>query len=92
MLNVNKEKLVGFLEKPNYKLKVSTGIYAVNNSITNLIPSKYFGFDDLVNKLLKNKNKVNVFSHNGYWFDIGRPSDYHEAVNFVNKKAIGQNK
>lgn len=88
VLNVNKEKLTGFFEKPNYKLKVSTGIYALNNSITKLIPNKYFGFDNLVNKLLKKKDNINVFSHSGYWFDIGRPDDYHKAINFINKKEI----
>ncbi len=82
----NQESIVvNFKEKPIYKLKVSTGIYALNKNILKYIPNRFFGFDDLTLLLLKKKIDINVFEHKGYWLDIGRPSDYNEALKDIKK-------
>jgi NDP-sugar pyrophosphorylase family protein len=82
LLETNKKKiLTNFFEKPYKKYQVSMGVYVLNNNILKYIPNnRFFGFDNLMYKLLKLKKKVKVLKHNGYWLDIGRPSDYIAAI------------
>jgi NDP-sugar pyrophosphorylase family protein len=74
-------KLTGFCEKPRMEYLVSMGIYAVNRGVVDFVPrnSKY-GFDDLMNHLLKRNESVTVDPFEGYWLDIGRPDDYIRAI------------
>jgi NDP-sugar pyrophosphorylase family protein len=74
-------RLTGFSEKPRTEYLVSMGVYAVNRAITDFVPpnSKY-GFDDLMNDLLKKGESVTVDPFEGYWLDIGRPEDYIRAI------------
>ena len=82
LLETNKnDSLVKFLEKPKRNFNVSMGIYMLNKDILKYIPNKkFFGFDNLMIKLLKLKKKIKVKKHMGYWQDIGRPSDYLLAI------------
>lgn len=81
LLETNKRNiLTKFVEKPHKKYQVSMGIYVLSKNILKYIPkNRFFGFDNLMYKLLKIKKKVKVFKYNGYWLDIGRPSDYIAA-------------
>ena len=82
LLETNKDNsLINFLEKPKRNFNVSMGIYMLNKDVLKYIPNKkYFGFDDLMIKLLKLKKRIRVKNHKGYWQDIGRPSDYSLAT------------
>lgn len=81
VLKVKNGNLVGFKEKPVTNFTVSMGIYAVSNRIIDFIPQdEYFGFDMLMLKLLGKKVDVGVYSHEGYWMDIGRPDDYIQTI------------
>jgi NDP-mannose synthase len=74
-------RLCGFSEKPVTRFEVSMGIYMASKKILNLIPSgQLYGFDHLMLDLIKEKNPATVKQHKGYWLDIGRPDDYHEAI------------
>ena len=73
--------LTNFQEKPSIAFEVSMGIYMVNKDILNLIPEDtFFGFDDLMYKMLESNIRVDVVNHKGYWLDIGRPDDYTKAT------------
>ena len=72
--------LESFEEKPTNDFKVSMGIYMLNKKVLDFIPSGFYGFDSLMYKLIKSKNKVKVKEFNGYWLDIGRPDDYIKAI------------
>jgi NDP-sugar pyrophosphorylase family protein len=72
--------LESFQEKPTNDFKVSMGIYMLNKKVLDFIPSGFYGFDSLMYKLIKSKNKVKVKEFNGYWLDIGRPDDYIKAI------------
>ena len=85
VIESKKLKVTNFKEKPVYKLQVSTGIYALNREVIKYIPNSFFGFDDLILKLLNKKISINVFKHKGYWLDIGRPSDYNDAQKDLKK-------
>ena len=74
-------RLTKFVEKPSKVYEVSMGIYIVRKNVLKYIPNnRFFGFDNLMYKLLKLKKKVKIHNHNGYWLDIGRPSDYITAI------------
>lgn len=81
VIKYDTEKIIqDFIEKPEYKFEVSMGIYAFNKRVLEYVPDDtYFGFDDLMRKLLKSGEKVKIYKHNGYWLDIGRPEDYEKA-------------
>ena len=73
--------LTGFREKPKYAFEVSMGVYMANSEILQYIPKDQdFGFDHLMLRLLDESRKVNVCKYKGIWLDIGRPSDYEQAI------------
>jgi NDP-sugar pyrophosphorylase family protein len=82
VLEVSSEhQLTGFREKPVTRFEVSMGIYMVNRRAVDVIPEKRaYGFDHLMLDLIKHRYPVAVHTHSGYWLDIGRPDDYHVAV------------
>lgn len=73
--------LCGFEEKPTLHYTVSMGVYALDKRVIDFIPiDTYFGFDNLMLKLMEQGETVLVRPYEGYWNDIGRPSDYEEAT------------
>jgi len=74
-------RLVGFSEKPRSRYLVSMGVYCVSRRVLDWIPQdQSFGFDQLMLKLIASGQAVQTEPHSGYWLDIGRPDDYHRAV------------
>ncbi|NQV77222.1 MAG: NTP transferase domain-containing protein [Lutibacter sp.] len=68
-------------EKPTLKHNVSMGLYLINPEIVGMIPSeKKYDAPDLMNQLLAKGEKVGAFFFDGYWLDIGLPSDYEKAL------------
>ena len=86
ILQVDDHKnLSNFHEKPITKYEVSMGVYAVNKEVIKKIPyNKPYGFDQLMLKLIKDKQSARVKRHDGYWLDIGRPDDYEKACKDFN--------
>ena len=81
LLSNDAGRLTGFSEKPRSSYLVSMGVYCVNRRVLQWIPEDQpFGFDQLMLKMIANHNAVKIETHNGYWLDIGRPDDYHRAV------------
>lgn len=69
----------GFRE-PDVSHLVSMGIYCMNPTVLERVPSGVpFGFDDLMLQMLDDGDAVNVFKHNGLWLDIGRVEDFLKA-------------
>lgn len=86
VLEVDNGILSGFKEKPETPFEVSMGIYAVSRRIIDYIPhNQYFGFDMLMSRFLEKNIEVGVYRHKGYWMDIGRPEDYAQAIEDVEK-------
>ena len=74
------ERISGFREKPLLSHNVSMGVYCMEPSVLDYIPSGVpFGFDDLVLCLLDIDCPVGTFKHNGMWLDIGRVEDFQKA-------------
>jgi NDP-sugar pyrophosphorylase family protein len=92
VLETTNNQLINFKEKPEKIFKVSMGIYMVNKQILNyIVKNKLFGFDDLMLNLLDKKIIVNTIMHKGYWLDIGRPSDYRQAIKDFEDKKLKKN-
>jgi NDP-mannose synthase len=73
--------LSGFQEKPKIPYLVSMGIYCLKREVLDFVPADQpFGFDQLMLKLLDERQAVKVTTHGGYWLDIGRPDDYQKAI------------
>lgn len=75
-------EVVGYIEKPTYDFYVSMGIYVFEPHILSYIPHcEYLDFPDLVLKLIGEGERVLSYPYQGYWMDLGRVSDYEQAVN-----------
>jgi NDP-sugar pyrophosphorylase family protein len=73
-------RVTRFKEKPILTHIVSTGIYCMEPSVIDLIPTGVsFGFDNLMHSMLARNLTVRTFLHSGLWLDIGRVEDFHKA-------------
>ena len=80
VLKLRGNKIVGYLEKPEYTYPVSMGIYVYDRRVLDYIPpNRYFDFPNLVLKLLARKKKVACFKSDALWLDIGRREDFLSA-------------
>ena len=74
------DHIVGVEEKPNFRMEIVAGIYAMKPEIFALIPeNEYFGMDTLIKKCLSNHIPVSRFLIQDYWLDIGQVDDYNKA-------------
>ena len=81
VLEISNGFLKNMQEKPKIPYEVSMGIYMVSKNILDYIPyNEIYGFNDLMRDLIIHDKKIAVIRYFGYWLDIGRPSDYLQAV------------
>ena len=89
LIKNEKSQLVKFEEKPISNFLVSMGVYMMNKKNLEYIPQNtFYGFDHLMENLIKSGNLPNIFEFDGYWLDIGRPSDYEKAIIDLENNAI----
>jgi NDP-sugar pyrophosphorylase family protein len=80
VLTVERDRVVGFTEKPTYSHRVSMGVYGMSRAtLEPYAAGRAFGFDQLVLDLLSRGDYPSCYAFNGFWLDIGRPEDYDEA-------------
>ncbi len=73
-------QLVRYSEKPLFSYAVSMGVYVFEKRVLDWIPPKrYLDFPDLIQRLLRSKEKIICFPSHDFWLDIGRHEDYEEA-------------
>lgn len=76
-----RNRVQGYIEKPTYHYKVSTGIYVFEPSVLEHIPyNTRMDLPDLIVQLLAAGQIVTSYPFSGTWLDIGRPDDYERAV------------
>lgn len=74
------DRLVGHTEKPTYGFNVSMGIYVMDRSLLDSVPAGVpYGVDSLALDMLRLQDPVNIYRYQGYWLDLGRPSDFDTA-------------
>ncbi len=70
-------QVINFSEKPRYNYECNAGIYLLNKEILERIPNdQYHDMTQFMQGLLDDDKIINTFPVNGYWIDIGTPSDY----------------
>ncbi len=70
-----------YKEKPSQEFFISTGLYAFNKRVLDLVPdNEYFDIPQLVKLLIKRKEKVISHLIEGIWLDLGKPEDYQKAI------------
>lgn len=73
-----------FKEKPSYVYHSNAGIYILKKDLIKRIPkNKFYDITDLMENLVKEGGNL---IHNpivGFWIDIGSPTDYKQAQDFV---------
>ncbi|HEX3038916.1 MAG TPA: nucleotidyltransferase family protein [Caproiciproducens sp.] len=80
VVRTNRDRLIGFEEKPVYASLVNAGIYALNPEVLQMIPKNtYFDMNSLLELLLKGGEPVCVFPIREYWIDIGGVKDFRRA-------------
>ena len=73
-------QLTRYIEKPTLSYSVSMGIYVFEKKALEWIPSrKFLDFPELIQKLIKQNERVVCYPSNDFWLDIGRHEDYEEA-------------
>ena len=78
--------VAGFREKPTHHFEVSMGVYVFNRGLLERVPDdEPHGLDDLVLGMLEDGQPINTYRFDGYWLDIGRPADYDQANQDVEK-------
>lgn len=81
VLQTSQDQIVGYIEKPTYDFYVSMGIYVFDPRILEYIPyNQYLDLPNLVLKLIAAGERVVSYRFDGYWMDLGRVSDYEQAV------------
>jgi NDP-mannose synthase len=74
-------RIIGYIEKPSYEFYVSMGVYLFEPEVMRYIPhNAYLDLPDLVLKMIDAGEKVMSYPYDGYWMDLGRASDYEQAV------------
>lgn len=87
VLEIKKDRIVGYREKPLHKFYISAGVYILNKAVLGNLPkNKYFDIPQLVNLLIQKKQNVVSYEIKGYWLDIGKPDDYQKAIEEFSKK------
>ena len=86
VVKLNNNKITAFHEKPLIEQNVCIGVNCFNKKIISLIPKNLkFSFDDLILKLIKQKETIDNYSFKGFWLDMGRPEDYDRINNEFSK-------
>lgn len=78
----NRGQLKFIDEKPNLDYLINTGLYVFNKKVINYInKNSFLDMNDLINNLLKSKNKIGVFPiDESQWNDIGQWSEYKKTL------------
>lgn len=80
VLEMNKDRVASFKEKPTYTYQSNGGIYIVRKQFLEKIPlNKFYNATDLMEKLINDGNKLITYPIHQYWLDIGKPDDFKKA-------------
>ena len=80
VVQIDKHRLIGIVEKPMQQFFVSAGVYVLEPDILQFIPhSEFFDMPNLFDELIHQQRETAVFPVREYWLDIGRIDDFERA-------------
>jgi NDP-sugar pyrophosphorylase family protein len=86
VLQLERNRLYGIIEKPSTEFNVSAGIYILNESVIDLVPdNSFFTIPELVSKLLEKKRNIGAYLIEEYWLGIENVDHFEEAIKELNK-------
>lgn len=82
----NQGELIRIIEKPEYDILASTGMYIINTDVLSYIPDEVvFHVTDLMNTVKERGGKIGVFPISSEsWMDTGEWSEYKKTVSKMN--------
>jgi dTDP-glucose pyrophosphorylase len=84
VFETNGSQVTDFKEKPSYVYHSNAGVYILKKELIQQIPkNEFFDITDLMEKLVKQGSKLIHNPIRGYWIDIGSPTDYKQAQEFI---------
>ena len=86
VLNINPDfSIRAYDEKPQRTVEVSMGIYVLNTEAIRPFLKKGVPFDmpELISGMIETGNAVFAFNETHFWMDIGTPSDYSRANDYL---------
>ena len=85
VMEIENELVSDFKEKPSLTYYTNGGVYLLNKSLIHEIPKdSFFDATDLMEILLA-KRKLKHYSHKGFWLDIGKPKDFEQSQDLIQK-------
>ena len=73
--------IINIKEKPVLQHFVNAGVYLINPCLFDYIPESLpFDMPDLISTIIEAKLRVISFPVHEYWVDIGKRSDYEQAI------------
>ena len=90
VVDIEKNKVKGFLEKPVKKFFINAGIYVFEKEMINSVKvDQYIDMPNLLEQQIKKGKNVSVFPIHEYWKDVGQMKDYQSANNsFANEFSL----
>ncbi len=80
VVDVRAQRLVELVEKPIKRFFINAGIYVLEPSCIDFVPSDtHFDMTDLFARLLEQGYPLGAFPIHEYWQDIGQPNDLQRA-------------
>jgi dTDP-glucose pyrophosphorylase len=71
-------------EKPSYVYHSNAGIYMLSKAVVAQIPKQqFYDITDVMDDLLERGQRLVHVPIHGYWIDIGSPTDYKRAQDFI---------
>lgn len=84
VFETDSREVISFKEKPSYIYHSNAGIYILKKELINRIPKQEFcDITDVMEDLVKSGGKLVYDPIIGYWIDIGKPTDYSQAQDFI---------
>lgn len=80
VLEMDKDRVISFKEKPTYTYQSNGGIYIVKREILESTPKgQFYNATDLLKKIIDEGGKLITYPIRQYWLDIGKPEDFEKA-------------
>ena len=80
VIKANRDRLIGFEEKPVYASFINAGIYVLNPEVIDYVPkNSFFDMNDLFEIILHKNEAACIFPIREYWADIGDIKSFEQA-------------
>lgn len=84
VLETNGAQVLEFKEKPSYVYYSNAGVYILKKDLIEKIPkNKFYDITELMERFIQEGGKLVHSPIRGYWIDIGNPTDYKQAQEFI---------